>query len=109
MRSVRSATSSPRVATITCIPANGRTHTPGALLHGAVGLGKRRKDLAIDSELRGETHADWESDLDTTFLDRTMLNETVFFHPPSRSLIVADVIESGGRDVLMDAYTRLKG
>jgi len=67
---------------------------PGAVLHGAVGLEKRRKDLAIDSELRGETHSDWESDLETTFLDGTMLNETVFFHRPSRSLIVADVIEN---------------
>jgi len=67
---------------------------PGALLHGAVGLGKRRKDLAIDLVLRGETHSDWEGDLDTTFLDGTMLNETVFFHKPSRSLIAADVVEN---------------
>ena len=67
---------------------------PGALLHGAVGLGKRRKDLAIDLELRGETHADWGGDLATAFLDGTMLNETVFFHRSSRSLIVADVIEN---------------
>lgn len=67
---------------------------PGALLHGAVGLGKRRKDLTIDLELRGETHADWEGDLATSLLDGTMLNETVFFHPSSRSLIVADVLEN---------------
>lgn len=67
---------------------------PGALLHGAVGLGKRRKDLAIDLELRGETHPDWEGDLATSLLDGTMLNETVFFHRPSRSLIVADVLEN---------------
>ncbi len=67
---------------------------PGALLHGAVGLAKRRKDLAIDLELRGETHPDWQDDLATVFLDGTMLNETVFFHQPSRSLIVSDVIEN---------------
>lgn len=67
---------------------------PGALLHAAVGLAKRRKDLAIDHELRGEAHVAWRNDLDTTFLDGTMLNETVFLHRPSRSLIVADVIEN---------------
>jgi hypothetical protein len=67
---------------------------PGALLHAAVGLAKRRKDLAIDHELRGEAHEDWRNDLDTLFLDGTMFNETVFLHRPSRSLIVADVIEN---------------
>lgn len=67
---------------------------PGALLHAAVGLAKRRKDLAIDQELRGETHADWASDLETVFLDGTLMNETVFFHRPSRSMIVADLIEN---------------
>jgi hypothetical protein len=67
---------------------------PGALLHAAVGLAKRREDLAIDSELRGETHPDWEGDLATCLLDGTMLNETVFLHQPSRSLIVADVLEN---------------
>lgn len=67
---------------------------PEALLHAAVGLEKRRKDLAIDSLLRGETHPDWQSDLETTFLDGTIMNETVFFHRPSRSLIAADLIEN---------------
>jgi len=67
---------------------------PDALLHAAVGLAMRRKDLAIDRELRGDAPADWDSDLDTTFLDGTLLNETVFFHRPSRSLIVADLIEN---------------
>ncbi len=67
---------------------------PDALLHAAVGLAMRRKDLAIDRELRGDAQADWDSDLETTFLDGTLLNETVFFHRPSRSLIVADLIEN---------------
>ena len=67
---------------------------PNALLHAATGLAKRRKDLAIDHELMGETHADWRNDLETTFLDGAMLNETVFLHRPSRSLIVADAVEN---------------
>lgn len=67
---------------------------PDAVLHGATGLAKRRKDLAIDQELRGQAHADWQGVLETAFVEGTMLNETVFFHPPSRSLIVADMIEN---------------
>jgi hypothetical protein len=67
---------------------------PKALLHAATGLAKRRKDLSIDHELMGEAHADWRNDLETTFLDGAMLNETVFLHRPSRSLIVADAVEN---------------
>lgn len=67
---------------------------PGALLHAAVGLSKRRKDLAIDYELRGEAHPDWRDDFDTLFIEGAMLNETLFLHRPSRSLIAADAIEN---------------
>jgi hypothetical protein len=67
---------------------------PNALLHAATGLAKRRKDLSIDHELMGEAHADWRNDLDTTLIGGAMLNETVFLHRPSRSLIVADAVEN---------------
>ncbi len=67
---------------------------PDALLHGARGLAKRRKDLVIDRELGAETLPDWREHLDTALLSGTMLNETVFLHRPSRSLIVADLIEN---------------
>ncbi len=67
---------------------------PNALLHAATGLAKRRKDLTIDHELMGEAHPEWRNDLDTTFIDGAMLNETVFLHRPSRSLIVADAVEN---------------
>jgi len=67
---------------------------PDAFLHGARGLAKRRKDLVIDRELGSETPPDWLEYLDTALLEGTMLNETVFLHRPSRSLIVADLIEN---------------
>jgi hypothetical protein len=67
---------------------------PQALLHAAVGVAKHRKDLAIDQELRGDPHPEWQQDLESTFLAGTMLNETVFLHRPSRSLIVADLLEN---------------
>ena len=67
---------------------------PEAMLHAATGLEKRRKDLVIDRVLAGEAHPDWNGSLQTMFLDGAMLNETVFLHSPSRTLIVADVIEN---------------
>jgi hypothetical protein len=67
---------------------------PDALLHGTRGLVKRRKGLVIDRELGGETLPDWREHVDTALLEGTMLNETVFLHRPSRSLIVADLIEN---------------
>ncbi|MFA9470668.1 MAG: DUF4336 domain-containing protein [Deltaproteobacteria bacterium] len=69
---------------------------PNALLHAATGLAKRRKDLSIDHELMGEVYPDWRDDLDATLLDGVMLNETVFLHRASRSLIVADAVENFG-------------
>lgn len=67
---------------------------PGALLSAATGLAKRRRDLAVDHELMGVGHADWQDDLETLFIEGAMLNETVFLHRPSRSLIVADAVEN---------------
>lgn len=67
---------------------------PEAMLHAATGLEKRRKDLAIDRVLAGEAHPGWDGSLQTMFLDGAMLNETVFLHSPSRTLIVSDVIEN---------------
>lgn len=67
---------------------------PDALLHAAIGLAERRKDLSIDHELRGQVHETWSDDLDATFIEGTMVNETVFLHRPSRTLIVADAIQN---------------
>ena len=41
---------------------------PRDLLHAAIGLAERRKDLSIDHELRGQVHETWSDDLDATFV-----------------------------------------
>ena len=67
---------------------------PDALLHAATGLAKRRKDLSIDSELRGSETADWGDSLEAHFIEGALLNETAFIHRPSKTLITCDLVEN---------------
>lgn len=66
---------------------------PDALFHAAPGLAARRRDVRFGAELSDQPHADWADVLDQ-HLVRGMpaMNETVFFHRPSGSLIVADLV-----------------
>jgi hypothetical protein len=84
---------------------------PDALLHAALGLAKRRKDLAIDHELRGQVHDAWRADLDATFIEGSMVNETVFLHRPSRTLVVSDAIQNfdSSPDLPTRLYFKLMG
>lgn len=69
---------------------------PEAKLHGPAGLSKKRPDLRFDAEL-GEPGAErWPSGLEAHRVRGTLLDETVFFHEPSRTLICADLIENFG-------------
>lgn len=69
---------------------------PEALLHGAPGLSKRRPDLSIDRVLGEGADEALPKDVETVFLSGTMLGETLFFHPRSRTLLVADTLENFG-------------
>jgi hypothetical protein len=65
---------------------------PEALFHGAPGLAKRKRDVRFGAELSDTPHPDWAAVLEQ-HLVRGMpaMNEVVFFHRPSRSLILADL------------------
>ncbi|HEY0708509.1 MAG TPA: DUF4336 domain-containing protein [Polyangia bacterium] len=72
---------------------------PEAHLHAAPGLGKKRPDLRIDHELGGHelgtpgTPPAWAEVLDQRLIDGApVLAESVFFHRPSRSLLVTDLL-----------------
>ncbi len=76
---------------------------PGAKLYGPPGLigdipdfrsrlGARR-DLKLDAILGDDPHADWADEIDQhLFKGATALNEVVFFHRPSRSVIFTDLV-----------------
>lgn len=74
--------------------AQVKARYPQALLHGPAKLAKKRKDLSFDAMLSETPHPDWGSDFELVFIEGSMLNETVFFHCASRTLIAADLIEN---------------
>ena len=69
------------------------TRFAGAKLYGAPGLARKRKDLALFGVLGKGEPPPWVSVLDQTLLEGAPhLNETVFLHRPTRSLIVSDLL-----------------
>jgi len=65
---------------------------PAALFHAAPGLAAQRRAVRFGAELSDRAHPDWSGVLEQ-HLVRGMprMNEVVFFHPASRSLILADL------------------
>jgi len=68
------------------------TRFPGAKLYGAEGLARKRKDLQFAGVL-GRGEAPWGAVIDQALIaGAPRLNETVFLHRPSRSLLVTDLL-----------------
>ncbi len=67
---------------------------PEATLHAPAGLAKKRSDLKIDAQLGATADHAWKGQLEQLLLDGTMLQETVFFHSATRTLISCDVVEN---------------
>lgn len=66
---------------------------PNAEVYGAPGLADKRDDLRFDATIPASTPEAWRSDLDLMAIDGLPdLNEVVFLHKPSRTLIVTDLI-----------------
>lgn len=72
---------------------------PAALFHAAPGLAAQKRDVRFGAELSDTPHPDWAGVLEQ-HLVRGMpkMNEVVFFHPASRSLIIADLAFNLGPD-----------
>jgi Domain of unknown function (DUF4336) len=64
----------------------------GATLVGAPGLAKKRADLPFEAELGDEAPPEWASDIEQTLLrGAPYVNEVVFFHRGSKSLLLTDL------------------
>ena len=81
---------------------------PGAKLHIAEGLKKKRKDLAFDSVLGPDASPDWAEDLDQLPIEGSMLGETVFFHRATRTVVSADLAENFTTSAHFPTRTYLK-
>jgi hypothetical protein len=67
---------------------------PDARVHAPPGLAKRRPDLHFDAELLDRADSTWAADIDQTiFRGSFALEEVTFFHRPSRTAIIGDLVQ----------------
>ncbi len=65
---------------------------PGAELHGAPGLAAKRRDLRFHAVLDDEPAPAWQGELEQhRFRGIPRIEEVVFFHPSSRTLVLTDL------------------
>jgi hypothetical protein len=67
---------------------------PSASLWGPAALTRKRKDLKLTSTLEQASGAPWASELVPLHIDGCMLDETVFVHRPTRTLVASDITEN---------------
>jgi hypothetical protein len=66
---------------------------PRALLSAAPGLADKRAGLPVADELDGEPSPAWQGSIDQVVIGGVpRMNEVAFFHRPSRTLIVTDLV-----------------
>lgn len=66
---------------------------PDAVVCACPGLERKRRDLSWHRVLGDEPEAEWRGEIEQVFFGaRSLENEVVFFHRPSRTLICADFI-----------------
>jgi Domain of unknown function (DUF4336) len=67
---------------------------PGATLHAAPGLRRKRKDIVFDADLGNAPGYDWAREIDHVLMDGNIITtEAVFFHVKSGTVLFADLIQ----------------
>jgi hypothetical protein len=85
---------------------------PQAALYGAPGLAAKRPDLAGLIELRDSVPREWQHELDQVCIRGVpFVNEVVWFHKASQTLVMTDVLQCwrGDLDWKAALYARLTG
>jgi hypothetical protein len=87
------------------------TAFPSARLHAPAALAKKRPDLRIDRVHDEVAEPAFAGVLDEVHIDGFRLEESVLFHRPSRTLVVADLVQNVGRPEhpWAQLYTRALG
>lgn len=68
---------------------------PNAKSYASPGLAEKRKDIQFSKELGTLPENEWVKDIDqTTFKGSSVMEEVVFFHRSSKTLILTDLIEN---------------
>ena len=72
--------------------AGYRTAYPEAVLHAAPGLREKRPEISFDAVLSDEAPTAWSDEIEQlVFGGAPYVNEVVFFHPKSRTLLLTDL------------------
>ncbi len=71
-----------------------RAAYPGAVVHGPGALARKRKDLPLSAPLEEAHAAPWAGELAPVHIDGCMLDETVFVHQATRTLVTSDLTEN---------------
>lgn len=111
-----------RLGPVRCIVAPSKTHHlfvadsvrawPGALVFGAPGLRAKRPDLPMLQEIPMGADAPWGDALQPLLFEGIpFANETVWWHPSSRTLILCDLLQchAGALPWSARLYARLTG
>jgi len=70
-----------------------RSAFPAAKAFGAPGIAAKRSDFKFDGVLENESPAEWRGQVDQLLVEGIPdYGEVVFFHRPSRTLIVSDLV-----------------
>jgi hypothetical protein len=68
---------------------------PNLLLFAPPGLARKRRDLHFVAELTSEPPAEWRAEIDQVRVDGSfIMTEVLFFHRPSSTCLVGDLIEN---------------
>ncbi len=68
---------------------------PEAITYSAPGLSQKRKDIKFDVELSENAEYEWKNDIDQTiFRGSPAMEEVVFYHMLSKTLVLTDLIEN---------------
>ena len=74
-------------------------HYPNAETFLCPGLEKKRPDIQFDWMLGNKPDHRWENEIDQVLVQgTTFITEVAFFHKPSKTLILVDVLENIGDD-----------
>jgi hypothetical protein len=90
------------IGPVRCVVAPSKVHHffageyrdayPAARLFAAPGLAEKRKDLRFDAELGDTAPPEWAGTIDQAlFRGAPLMNEVVFLHRPTRTLLLTDL------------------
>jgi len=84
---------------------------PAARVYAPAAMRRKRPEVRIDVELSDTPDPEWGGVLVPVHIDGSLLDETVFVHRPTRTLVCADLVENfdGSPDLVTRLYLSAAG